>query len=85
MRGLARIARVEPIDVPSLGEPEAQAEAEGLARRDRIGLGDERHLGVRRLDRHALARLRDGHAVERESQEKQCQESSHHPLRSRRP
>src|ERR1700722_17160680 len=72
MRRLAGLARIDPIDVPALGENETQAEPEGLARLDGADLGDKRHLGMRRLHGRAFERMRGGSTEEaqREQQRK---------------
>ena len=82
MRRLARIARVDPIDVPALGEPETQSEPERLARLDRVDLRQQRHLGMRRLHRRALERprVRRSEEPEREKWSK-CSKKVHKTMR----
>ncbi len=83
MRRLAGLARIDPIDVPALGENETQAEPEGLARLDGADLGDKRHLGMRRLHRSALERMR-GRSAEKAQREKwsKCSKKVHKTMRS---
>ena len=78
LRRHAGIARVLPVGVPARRQPQPQADAERLARRDRVDVRDQRGGGARAGDRRALQGARrhdpadEQQARQRSSQRQMC-------------